>query len=827
MKKLIKKHLILLIIFIVAVMVYFGLSFMKNDEGNAAYTSIEDANLPVACVEMFGIRMNALYGFTENLPKSAGRSDLAVLPADRRLSICFEDVDSKVEGIQYEIRSLDGDRLVERTAVETWNMESREVHAELPIQNLLTKDEEYLLTLMLSTQEHPAVYYYMRIVSTDNTHIEEMLQLAMEFSEKSFDYNAARDLTTYLETDLNADNSSLGRTTLKNSFTQLTWRGMEMERVSEISVHLKEMQGIMGTFELEYVAGRTKDGGQKEYYDVTESFTMRQGAQRIYMMDYDRRVNQIFSGEDRLYSDKRIMLGISDADELQAVSDASGKYKAFVANRALWCYDVSSGQSTKVFAFRKSEDDLRMNFNSHGVRILSVSEDGNVDFLVYGYMNRGNHEGTTGAALYRYESGDNTLTERLYLPVEEDYWSLRQDVNQLSFLSSSQTLYLLLNHAVYGVDLAGKEYMVVADGLTEENFAVSADGSRIAWQEGEDIYSSTKLNVMDLQSGKKDEIQMGDGTVIRLVGFVGSDLVYGLAHAGETLSSDGRITGLPLYAVEIVGTTMETEARYEKEGVFLERVEIQDSRVHLTRMRRNGSSYEPIEEDTLVCNEDVTLDPLAGIGYLADSEYGRVYFVQMNAGDMKGRDVQVHVPKRAVAEENNEIKLKANRTLKDRMYYAYSQGRMNGMFVDFASAVAAAYDGMGLVTDENGCVFWSRVNRNSARTIKEVSNEAVLTQRYLSEMAQGTEVSSDKTRLIDARGLTLNQALYFVSRGKPVVAYIGNGSYGLIYGYDQYNISCLWYPGTEFAYTDKMGLNDAAAFFEANGGNDFVCFLAP
>ena len=47
----------------------------------------------------------------------------------------------------------------------------------------------------------------------------------------------------------------------------------------------------------------------------------------------------------------------------------------------------------------------------------------------------------------------------------------------------------------------------------------------------------------------------------------------------------------------------------------------------------------------------------------------------------------------------------------------------------------------------------------------------------------------------------------------------------LIYSYDQYNISCFWFPGTEYAYFDKMGLNDAAAFFTDNGGNDFIGFL--
>ena len=133
---------------------------------------------------------------------------------------------------------------------------------------------------------------------------------------------------------------------------------------------------------------------------------------------------------------------------------------------------------------------------------------------------------------------------------------------------------------------------------------------------------------------------------------------------------------------------------------------------------------------------------------------------------------------------------------------------------------------MGLVTDENDRVVWVRANRSDAKTIRDVQNMAGTVSRYLSDMADGKTTSSDGTELIDARGLTLNQILYFVYAGMPVVAYLGDGSYGLICGYDAYNISCLWYPGTEVAYTDKMGLNDAAAFFEGNGGNDFICFLA-
>ena len=825
MKKTIKKFIILFIIFLLALAAYFLLS-QRRGKNDVTYTAIEDADLPIVYMEMFGRQMNCLYGFVEDNSAAAGRDVLTVLPADRNLSVDFHDVLSKVQGIQYEIRSLDGERLVERTVLDKWTQDGDLVSAVLPIQNLLTKEEEYTMTLAIATENHPAVYYYTRLVWSDNGYIQQMIDTAEDFSSKTMDYEAAKALTTYLEADPAADNSSLGRVTLKNSFSQLTWRGMNMQREGEIFVNLKEMQGIMGTIQLNYVASRTKENGEKDYFDVSEAFTMKWNAQRIYMMDYDRKVNQIFSGEDGLYTDKRIMLGISDEKELSQISSASGKYKAFSVGKTLWCYDTEKESSVKVFSFRKSEEDLRATYNHHGIKILSVGDTGEVDFLVYGYMNRGNHEGTVGTAVYRYDSSGNTLTERMYLPSGEDYYSLSQDVEKLSFLNSGQVLYLYMENSVYSVDLSSGEYMVVANGLNEENFAVSSNSSRIAWQEGDALYDSVRLNVMDLKTGVKNEVNLSDGTIIRLEGFVGQDLVYGLAKPGEKLTAAGRTVGLPLYVLEIVGENMEVLTRYEKPGIFITDVDIRDSRVHLRKMTHSESGYTKTEEDTLVCNEQVAGPVLDGLGYLAAQEEGRMYFVQLDEADKKTTNIKLHVPKKVVAEEENVIVLKTDKTAKTKAYYAYSGGEMKGSFVSFETAVQAAYDGMGIVTDENGEVFWSRASRSTAKTVKEAAAWIPRTAHYMEDLRAGTDVSADGTRIVDARGCTLNQVLYFIFAGNPVLACLEDGSQVLIYGYDQYNISYMRSQEGVGIYTDKMGLNDAAAFFASSGENDFICFLS-
>ena len=284
MKKNLKKILILLILFVLAVAGYFTWSWMQLREDGAVYTSIEDANLPVAYVNILGRRMNELDGFVEDSQKAAGRGDLTLLPADRKLSVTIDKLDSQITGMQYEIRSLDGERLVERTTLDHWEQSGEEVSAELPIQNLLTEESEYRLTIAIATEKHPAIYFYTRVMWQQESRVQEMVDLAVSFSEKTFDYDSARELTTYLETDPNADNSSLGHVTLKSDFSQLTWKGLSMERVSEPEIHLRELQGIIGTIDLKYVVSEMKDGKAAAYYDVIESFTMKLGAQRIYIM---------------------------------------------------------------------------------------------------------------------------------------------------------------------------------------------------------------------------------------------------------------------------------------------------------------------------------------------------------------------------------------------------------------------------------------------------------------------------------------------------------------------------------------------------------------
>lgn len=75
--------------------------------------------------------------------------------------------------------------------------------------------------------------------------------------------------------------------------------------------------------------------------------------------------------------------------------------------------------------------------------------------------------------------------------------------------------------------------------------------------------------------------------------------------------------------------------------------------------------------------------------------------------------------------------------------------------------------------------------------------------------------------IISLSGLTLDEVLYFVSQGRPVIAATPEGSV-IITGYDDYGNTILLDPGAEETYF--YGPNDSKELFE-KGGNRFVTYL--
>lgn len=139
-----KKVMILLLIFVAAVIVYFIHPVGKKEEhGITEYTAMEKAKFPVLYATMGEREMAPVFGQTEERGVTADRGSLIVLPEDRKLKVRFAGT-TKIQGLRYEIRSLDTEDLIERTQVTSLDAaingdSENAVSAELLIQNLLDR----------------------------------------------------------------------------------------------------------------------------------------------------------------------------------------------------------------------------------------------------------------------------------------------------------------------------------------------------------------------------------------------------------------------------------------------------------------------------------------------------------------------------------------------------------------------------------------------------------------------------------------------------------------------------------------------------------------
>lgn len=815
-----KKIAVLLLVFIAAVVIYFVWPFGRREENkiSATYTVMEEATLPVVYPSMLGQEMAPLFGHREEKAVTAERGSLLVLSEDRKLPVRIENAE-KIEKLQYEIRSMDMEHLVERTELSDWTKEQGEINTVLPIQNLLEAGTEYQLGIYALLSDGTGVWYYARIIEADSAHAAEMLALASDFSQKTFRYDSAQDLTMYMESSPDSDNSSFGTVTLKNSFTQMTWGSLGVEQKGPVYMTLKELSGDLANVELSYYVTRDEEGEQ-ELFSVTENFTMKWTGQRIYMMDFERTMNQVFTGTRSQFSGKRILLGISDGEGLYAKKSQSGRYTAFVVNRELWMYDSTEAKSIRVFAFGDVDpDDVRNNRASHDVELLELTETGDMDFLVYGYMNRGIHEGYTGISYTHYDAESNTLEEKFFLPAAESYEILKADLAKLAHKGANGVFYLYMGGVVYGIDLKSHEYMVVASGLDDRRFAVSADGSRMAWQENTGVYDSGMLHIMDLDTGDKTQIGDGKTNVYKILGFVGSDCVYGVGEYGDYVMSNGRIMGVYLKSLDIIDRNMANAMHYEKNGSWIRDVRVDESRIHLTLVReKNGGFFGEASEDTLVCNAEALPGRMDQIGWYASDVKGRVYFVQLGKDIPSSQQIKSTYPKKLMLDEENGITLEAPASAKTEEFFAYGRGKLLGRYSDFSQAADAAYGCMGFVTFGRNTVIWARANKASSYSIRDVSGAVRRLERYRTEFG-GESFRDGDTLLLDASGCTLNQVLYFVSQNMPVLLYTGEGSFVYLTGYDQTHVRILD-PVT--GQSETLTLENAKAYFDQTG-NDYIC----
>ena len=142
------KAVVLTVIFFVAVGVF---SMMTNHVNEDLTTEMKNATLPVITLESSEQEVNELYGYHTKMNAASMRDTITPIGKDRKLPVTIQTYETSVDAISYEIRSLDGERLIANADVNSYDEKKGTIKAELEIQNLLQEGEEYLLLINLES----------------------------------------------------------------------------------------------------------------------------------------------------------------------------------------------------------------------------------------------------------------------------------------------------------------------------------------------------------------------------------------------------------------------------------------------------------------------------------------------------------------------------------------------------------------------------------------------------------------------------------------------------------------------------------------------------
>ena len=130
--------------------------------------------------------------------------------------------------------------------------------ASFQAENLIEKNEEYLLVITLGSGEDE-IYYYTRIMQPDGCHEEEVLDFAQYFHNTALSEDAS-DLATYIEPTPYANNNDLSHVNINSNLSQINYGTFDGQQVNNEQVALTDISTNYISLTLTYLLSRDNNG---------------------------------------------------------------------------------------------------------------------------------------------------------------------------------------------------------------------------------------------------------------------------------------------------------------------------------------------------------------------------------------------------------------------------------------------------------------------------------------------------------------------------------------------------------------------------------------
>ena len=340
-----------------------------------------------------------------------------------------------------------------------------------------------------------------------------------------------------------------------------------------------------------------------------------------------------------------------------------------------------------------------------------------------------------------------------------------------------------MDGSLYEIYVPGNRVETLAEDLDDRQYAISEDGKRVAYQTADSVESASQVIVKDLESGEEYEVSAGEDECVLPLGFVDDDFVCGCARhedIGTTISGDQAVA---MCRVEIRNPENEVLKTYDPGENYVLDADTASGMITLHRAKKNGSIYTEISADYIASSEEAEESNITPETYVTELKGTQMRLTYVDG--IQEKSAKVLKPKQVL--ENDPALPEFEGSEKEDRYYVYGLGRLQGIYGNAGAAIRRADSVSGVVIASNGQYVWERGNRYLSYLI---SGQEELLSSLVSRLMAGTpavetadEVSGGRS--VELSDCSLEQTLYLVNKGTPVIGVRAGQSPVLLIGYTE------------------------------------------
>ena len=812
MKRILIKIAVLAVVFLGSA---YAFSVILNRDDFQSTKPVDEPSLPVLSIRYDGAEINRMFGYVDRMDERSLRDTVTLLPFDRSLSLSITPYESAVKTVSYCVSSFDG-TVIENGQIKSLLPSGSALNADFRLENPITMGQEYSLRFEVTLENGDLCYYYTRVVQRNGQNLRWYLDYADAFYRNCLQDNITDDMRSQLEPVTSESNSSLHFVNIHSDEDQLTWGGLHPALVTRAVPKILEVNETTVSIGQDYIVSAVNEDGNTEYYTVSEYYRMRKAQDFVVLLDYERITDQCFDPMLPVLNETGINLGITGKDLTYKVNE-QGDIVVFTLAGELWEYNRTAGKASRLFTFRGDEHtDPRSENQEYRIRVSSLSEDGDVVFIVYGHMNSGTHEGSNGLVIYRYDQAENKAREVLYIPSDQGIQMLERSISRLAYLNENEQFFACYGDSISSIQLSDLSSFFIQEELEWDTFAVSDSQTLVAWTVQENG-RNTYVNELDLNTGNTLQITAPENEQIVSLGFMGEDLVYGLYRESDAYTDETGTRSEPMYRLCLMNAEGGIEKDFHENGTWISSVTREDSMLNLSCFTYEDGERRPVSEQHIVYYE-IEQEENVSIRLSVSDRRGTEVSIVFTANERTNGLLTLHC-RYSSGDEAPQAEL-MRREADGEYYSVYAKGGLYGIYERLNQAVEIADAEVGVVLNRAQQYVWERGNYQETMILEPEQLPAGVLSAPIEESALQKAVG-ERYSVWNLSGCSLASLKYQISSGYPVCAKWSDTENVLILGYDTYEN--IW------IYDRKEKQPKAVAFEEAQEncskyGNIFISY---